>query len=264
MLMEKFDLPDDMPLQLKPLSRIIEQAQSKVEGLNFDLRKHLLDYDDVLNKQRLSVYRERQKFLENLTPENLGQIIFESTNPVLEKILLEREEFIKNNPNEKILSLKEFIEKLFYDIGLLNKDESFSIEPNIEDLKKLLSKKSFEVAFDPQTKNRMLGILDSLWVDHLETLDALLESIGLRAYGQKDPLVEYRREAHKLFLNFWDNFNQLVFSNVFKLADRKFVSSDKIVKKENNENLNFINKKVGRNDLCPCGSGKKYKKCHGK
>jgi preprotein translocase subunit SecA len=266
LLMEKFDLPDDAPLDLKPLSKVIEQAQTKVEGLNFDIRKHLLDYDDVLNKQRLSVYHRRQEILEITEPEKLGQMILNFSIPVLEKILKEREEFIKNNPQENILPFKDFVQKLFSDVGLLSKDESFKNEPTFEDLKSILSQKSFEVVFDPQTKLRMLSILDSLWVDHLENLEALLESIGLRAYGQKDPLVEYRHEAYNLFKNFWDNFNQLVFSNVFKLADFKFVSQNKVIQKENqNKLLNLINdKKVGRNDPCPCGSGKKYKKCHGK
>ncbi|MCX7589873.1 MAG: preprotein translocase subunit SecA [Patescibacteria group bacterium] len=272
-LMEKFNLPDDLPLDLKYFSKIVEQAQSKVEGFNFDLRKHLLDYDDVLNKQRLAVYRKRQQILESLNQETLAQIIFDSSFNVIENILKDREEFIKNNyDNEnKIESSKDFWTKIFKETRLLDEDESFNEDPNIDDLKGILSKKSFEVTFDPQTLFRILGILDNLWVNHLENLDALIESIGLRAYGQKDPLVEYRHEAYRLFNDFWKNFNHLVFYNIFKLADKNFISLKQnknftltLNENQTNNQKFLINKKVGRNDLCPCGSGKKYKKCHGK
>ncbi|MDW8280022.1 MAG: preprotein translocase subunit SecA [bacterium] len=272
-LMEKFNLPDDLPLDLKYFSKIVEQAQSKVEGFNFDLRKHLLDYDDVLNKQRLAVYRKRQQILESLNQETLAQIIFDSSFNAIENILKDREEFIKNNyDNEnKIESSKDFWTKIFKETRLLDEDESFNEDPNIDDLKGILSKKSFEVTFDPQTLFRILGILDNLWVNHLENLDALIESIGLRAYGQKDPLVEYRHEAYRLFNDFWKNFNHLVFYNIFKLADKNFISLKQnknftltLNENQTNNQKFLINKKVGRNDLCPCGSGKKYKKCHGK
>ncbi len=264
-LMERFNFPDDTPIELSALSKIIEQAQSKVESLNFDIRKHLLDYDDVLNKQRFAVYKKRQEILEINDNQKLAQIIFESSEKSLDKILLERENFINANPQENILPLKDFTQKLFIDMGLLKNNESFKVEPNIEDLKKILSQRSFEVVFDPQTKLRLISILDSLWVEHLENLEALLESIGLRAYGQKDPLVEYRHEAYNLFKNFWNNFDNFVFSNIFKLADNKFVSYNQVIQKEKDkEILNLVDKKVGRNDPCPCGSGKKYKKCHGK
>ncbi|MGB9608898.1 MAG: preprotein translocase subunit SecA [Minisyncoccia bacterium] len=281
-LMEKFNFPEDAPLELNYLSKVIEQAQSKVEGLNFDMRKHLLEYDDVLNKQRLAVYRRRQEILESLNRETLAQIIFEATNEALENILRDREENIKNLPIEQVVPQKEFLEKIFKEVGLLEQNESFTEEPQIEDLRSILSKKSFEVTFDPQTIFRMLGVLDSLWVNHLENLDALIESIGLRAYGQRDPLVEYKQEAHRLFRDFWKNFNQFVFLNIFKLADKKFIDAKKLVQEKNaalninqvknlevnksnqNQSKFLINKKVGRNDPCPCGSGKKYKKCHGK
>lgn len=267
-LMEKFNFPDDMPLDLKYFSKIIEQAQTKVEGFNFDLRKHLLDYDDVLNKQRLSVYKRRDQILKSLNQETLSQIIFELSSKTIENILKQREEFLKNNYNQNIkISNKDFWTQIFKEVGLLDKDELFTNDPEINDLKNIISKKSFEVTFDPQTLFRLLGILDSLWVNHLENLDALIESIGLRAYGQRDPLVEYRHEAHRLFNDFWNNFNNLVFYNIFKLADKKFIDAKKInqnlIQNLNNQKF-LINKKVGRNDPCPCGSGKKYKKCHGK
>jgi preprotein translocase subunit SecA len=280
-LMSKFDLPEDMPLDLNLLSKVIEQAQSKVEGLNFDMRKHLLEYDDVLNKQRLAVYKRRQEILSTLNIEDLSKIVFESSKNALHNILNQREEILKNNPSANIIPLKEFLEKLFYDVGLLEKNETFTKDPEIKELEDLLAQKSLEISFDPQTRTRLLGILDSLWVNHLENLDALIESIGLRAYAQKDPLVEYRHEAHRLFLNFWKNFDDLVFSNIFKLADKNFISKQKIVSKNINplsekqlsnpsQQPFLINKKVGRNDPCPCGAKDKngrpikYKRCHGR
>jgi len=112
---------------------------------------------------------------------------------------------------------------------------------------------------------KTLAILDMLWMNHLEDLEALMESVGLRAYGQKDPLVEYRHEAHRLFKDFWDNFNSWIFTNIFKLNGQNV--SDSV--SNSVSKINFFRQspdfggKIGRNEPCPCGSGKKFKKCHG-
>ena len=120
------------------------------------------------------------------------------------------------------------------------------------------------IAKHPLAANQTLSVLDMLWMNHLEDLDALSESIGLRAYGQRDPLVEYRGEAHTLYRAFWANFGAWIFMNIFKLpppgeaeVQRPAEQVVKILPKANGA------KEVGRNDPCPCGSGKKYKKCHG-
>jgi len=139
-----------------------------------------------------------------------------------------------------------------------------------EELKGLVQKSSTEVAEHPQAINQILSILDMLWMNHLEELEALSGSVGLRAYGQKDPLVEYRHEAHGLFKDFWNNFNALVFVNIFRLTrtDAKTADSRNFAKVSGSQTFAPTGK-VGRNDPCPCGAKHpdghpiKYKKCHG-
>lgn len=192
-IMERLKLPEDMPIQAGILSRSIEQAQGKVEGHNFDARKHLLDYDDVLNKQRLAMYKKRQEMLE------AGTI--------------------------------------------------------------------------PQ----ILGMLDMLWMNHLEDMEALQESVRLRAVGQHDPLVEYRREGHSLYQQLLVNFEQWLADNKEQLdritseqaatgaanAPAKIVENLAAPVAAGDSTSAVTPKEQGRNDPCACGSGKKYKKCHG-
>jgi preprotein translocase subunit SecA len=203
-MMERLNLPEDMPIQAGILNKAVEQAQSKVEGHNFDARKHLLDYDDVLNKQRLAIYKKRQDLLQQhvVTP--------------------------------------------------------------------------------------ILGMLDMLWMTHLEDMEALAESVRLRAVGQHDPLVEYRREGHQLYQQMLANFDQWLAENKEKLeelAKQQAVhlaspehaghshapTTAKIVDNlaapaaigDSSQQTVNSGQKIGRNDPCYCGSGKKYKKCHG-
>ncbi|MEK9180603.1 MAG: SEC-C metal-binding domain-containing protein, partial [Patescibacteria group bacterium] len=145
---------------------------------------------------------------------------------------------------------------------------SQTLDLDNEEAKILLEQKSKDVAKDPLTKNRLLGILDQLWMNHLEELDALSTSVGLRAYGQKDPLVEYRQESRRLYGDFGKNFDGWVFGNIFRLS--RINANQDANARESSTGINqphqhiSASTKVGRNDPCPCGSGKKYKRCHGK
>jgi preprotein translocase subunit SecA len=227
-VMERLKLPDDMPIQAGILSRALEQAQTKVEGHNFDARKHLLEYDDVLNKQRLAIYRKRQEILTNTT------YTAERTPPVV--------------PAEG-------------DEGAASGTQTVSVEINA------------------LNRAQILGMLDMLWMNHLEDMEALQESVRLRAVGQHDPLVEYRREGHLLYQQLLATYNEWVFENAERLAQMAALqqtgavaatAAPKVV-----ENLAapvaagdattsaVSSKEPGRNDPCHCGSGKKYKKCHG-
>ena len=172
-IMESLKVPEDMPISAKMISKSVGQAQSKIEGMNFDARKHLLDYDDVLNKQRQSIYRRRQELLE-----------------------------AKAHP-------------------------------------------------------QILGVLDMFWMNHLENIEALMDAVRIRAYGQHDPLVEFRREGHILYQQLIADFEEWIKENADKLDELVEVAPLP------NKPLPGNNKKVGRNDPCPCDSGKKYKKCHG-
>ncbi len=268
-LMERFNLPEDQPIDVAFVSRAVAQAQSKVEGANFDLRKHLLEYDDVLNKQRIAVYKRRVEVLGTLEKEKLGHLISEAANTHLTPLLKEPE--YQEESQTEALDIK----KLFEEAGIVGKGFAWPSETNEETYQQLIGEASKMAVDDPQIVGKILGIIDLLWLNHLEDLDALGESVGLRAYGQKDPLVEYRRESHRLFQEFWVNFNAWIFTNLFKMT-RAVAAAEKSVAlgtasqptlKINipeGQSTNSQKETVGRNDLCPCGSGKKYKKCHGK
>jgi preprotein translocase subunit SecA len=264
-LMTRFDLPDDQPIEAGIVSKAVAQAQSKVEGATFDMRKHLLEYDDVLNKQRTAVYARRQAIMGSTNKGELSKLVFEAADGHVKMLippgLAETAEFSDD--------VKENIKKAFEESGLVPRASTFNLQPlTSKSLKDLLTTRSVEASADSQTLGRMLNILDLLWMNHLEDLEALNESIGLRAYAQRDPLVEYRHEAHRLFKDFWTNFNAWVFLNIFRLA-----TSDKQQATRGSGGsansvpvshvANYHVAKVGRNDPCPCGSGKKYKKCHG-
>ncbi|HUZ92469.1 MAG TPA: preprotein translocase subunit SecA [Candidatus Paceibacterota bacterium] len=269
-MMERFQLPEDEPLQFGFLSKVVSEAQAKVEGANFDSRKHLLEYDDVLNKQRASVYRRRFEILSAMNKEALASIIFEATSSHLDALIMQ-----PIPDGGEALDLK----KIFTEAGILksqildlksqnpisgeNRDpgqESNANTPDEQDeayYRELLVKRSDEIAANPMAMNRLLGILDMLWMTHLEDLEALSEAVGLRAYGQRDPLVEYRQEAHQLFKSFWNNFNGWVFVNLHKLS----AEGQSQPQQQRAAPAPALGK-VGRNDPCPCGSGKKYKFCH--
>ena len=260
-IMERFDLPDDQPIEFKFVSKAVEEAQAKVEGAHFDLRKHLLEYDDVLNKQRGAVYKRRAEMLGLLNKEDVAKVTEDAVAAHFDAAILPAFETDREAAN-----------KMMKDAGIPDA-ESFA---DADGVRTRLHEMSAKAAENPLAKNQLLGILDMLWMTNLEDLEALQESVGLRAYGQRDPLVEYRQEASRLFKGFWANFNGLVFANVFKLVVNA-ASAQAAVGSGANPNTSAIrasgggqsgavvgSKKVGRNDPCPCGSGKKYKHCHGK
>jgi len=201
-LMETLKIPEDQPIEAKMISKAIESAQAKVEGMNFDLRKHVLDYDDVMNKHREVFYRKRRQMLEK--------------PPIL-----------------------EIIKKAGFTEADYQKREKEVGEENMRQLEKLVC----------------LQVLDAFWVEHLENMEYLRDSVRLRAYGQQDPLVEYKTEGHKMFKRLLEAIDTTIANTILK-AELKFHPRPVLGK--------LGRKKIGRNDPCPCGSGKKYKKCHGK
>ncbi len=249
-MMEKFDLPEDVPIQVGFVSKSVAQAQAKVEGFNFDLRKHLLEYDDVLNKQRTAVYKKRQAVLTAQKEGKLAEMLFETAAANLDRLLA------ADAPEEEL-------KKAFAEAGITDQSHPWPTEGDLRtNLRALLTRRSVERAPDPRTPMQILSIVDLLWLNHLEDLDALSESVGLRAYGQKDPLVEYRQEAHRLHGAFGANFDALVFGNAFRPQPEGQTQTAQPA--ANITPRAAEGEKVGRNDPCPCGSGKKYKKCHGK
>jgi preprotein translocase subunit SecA len=214
--MDMLKVPEDQPIENKMISKAIESAQSKIEGYNFDIRHHVLEYDQVMNKQREAVYRMRKEILFGKDEEIFGKI----------KDLLNDEEF------------KQYIEKF--------KDFPERDRANLE-------------------RFVMLRAIDMLWMEHLETMECLRESVSLRAYGQRDPLVEYKNEGRRLFSHILNEINNVIVEMLMKVELKHQAPSSKFQTNSNNQNTKYqirdTKHKVGRNDPCPCGSGKKYKKC---
>ena len=205
-MMDALKVPEDQPIESKLVSRAIEEAQRKVEALNLDLRKHLLEYDDVLNKQRETIYKKRREFL-----------MVKNWKKEIEGWLKDKKE-------------KELLEKKAKELG-----ENFGLV----------------------AKYITLKILDTLWVEHLENMEHLRDSVRLRAFGQRDPLVEYKREGHKLFQGFLKTFERTVFHFLLQSS----IKTKEATKTPKEVTYVPSGRKIGRNDPCPCGSGKKYKKC---
>ena len=257
-LMERFDVPDDQPIEFKMVTRAVEQAQEKVEGANFDLRKHLLEYDDVLNRQRAAVYKRRNEFLGMLNKEDVVRAITDFATVGFDAAFTVGFE-----------ERKDEVIKALAGAGLLRSGEdSASAVDTLEAVHKLIEEQASRVSENPLARRQLLSVLDMLWMTNLEDLEALQEAVGLRAYGQRDPLVEYRQEASRLFKTFWSNFNGLVLANIFKLAGndqgaagRAAPAGQPPVSFPQSAVQNQTGVKVGRNDPCPCGSGKKWKHC---
>ncbi len=215
-LMDMLKVPEDMPIENKMISSAIEKAQAKIEGYNFDIRKHVLDYDEVMNKQRTAVYNMRKEILFDSTNEEIHNKVKELMN---EEELKQYEGKIQETPENEKGNLEKFV---------------------------------------------MLRAIDMLWMEHLETMECLRDSVNLRAYGQKDPLVEYKNEGHRLFGKMMDEINNSIVEMLLRveLKQNPQFSMANDQRKSNDQNTQ-IKKHVGRNDPCPCGSGKKYKKCCG-
>jgi len=302
-IMDRMGLPEDQPIENKMISKSIESAQSKIEGFNFDVRKHVLEYDDVMNKQREVIYKKRKEILSlesikdmilNIIEEDIEQIVGVHTTGVVEDWNTEE---IAENVNA-IFPLKEGVHKKLLDIKR-SKDEVSDpqrIGKMIEYLKGLAkeayNKKEQEIT--PEIMRQIekavyLRAIDTFWMNHLSDMDYMREGIGLRGYGQRDPLVEYKKEGYLLFQNLLGSIRAAVVNTIFKvgvvreesapqksiLENAKYqgskgqpaqfgaVKSERESKGSSQQPI--INKReVGRNDPCPCGSGKKYKKCCGR
>lgn len=187
-LMSVLKISEDQPIESGMISKVVTEAQKKIEGFNFDLRKHLLEYDDVLNKQRNAIYRKRQEILEKISGNKVDEI--------LEELLAENE---NNIPDKSIDQTGQQINPPKIKPETLEK-----IKSSTNDQKKIIGQ-------------RILSVLDMFWMSHLENLEALSESVRIRAYGQKDPLVEYKYESRGLFKELLDNFKNSVKQNIEQL-----------------------------------------------
>jgi len=282
-IMDKLGMEEGQPIEHGLVSKAIENAQRKVEGHNFDIRKHLLEYDDVMNRQREVIYKERR---EVLSSENLKGNIEEITEEVIEEITgVYVDE--KSYPDEwDIKGLNEAIYKQFsfrIDTDNITVD-SLTREKLIESItsqgREFYNRKEAELG---ETAMRYLerviylqGI-DSLWKDHLLAMDHLREGIGLRGYGQKNPLHEYQREGYGMFMDMINRIKEDALEKLYRVQlareedfsslvptrqQRFFLSrGEEESQTEKQQPVKRGDNKTGRNEPCPCGSGKKYKKC---
>lgn len=321
-IMGKLGMEEGQEIQHPFVSKAIETAQKRVEAHNFDIRKHLLEYDNVMNKQREVIYSERRKVLEaddEYIKAHVTEIIGEILDNGLDFYLNEHaapEEGWDFDGLNKWMQRKFGILTNFLGTGSAGQQSSERTCPLVHDrhgirgqilgeITKIYSEK--EQQLGPENLRNlerfiMLQVIDSQWKDHLYAMDHLREGIGLRAYGQKDPLVEYQHEGYDMFMQMTDEIKEEVVEFVFRVQavrpeatrsvfsslpqtfehpdaqkaqkpwgqvhpDNNFptepVPTDFNVPAESPSQYHRESPKVGRNDPCPCGSGKKYKKCHG-
>ena len=281
-IMDKIGIEEDQPIEHKYISRAIENAQKRVEGQNFDIRKHLLDYDDVMNRQRKVIYEQRKKVLrgDNLWGD-MEVMVAEIVDDILSEFIDEKAK--KEEINYKGLEdalLKQFNVKF----DLMNFDhanvEGASLrEFIIQGVQGLLRNKETEFGkelMDYLMKVIMLQAIDVQWKEHLLAMDHLREGIGLRGYAQKDPVREYQREGYEMFMEMIARIKMDVLEKLCLIRIQREEEVEAIRQKQKQDyimsrgedtpahkTVRHEGDKVGRNDPCPCGSGKKYKKCCG-
>jgi len=272
-IMDRFGLEEDIPIEHNLVTRAIENAQKKVEARNFDIRKHVLEYDDVMNKQREVIYGERRKIL---TSDSLRDNVREYIREVISRgVDLYAGE--KVHPEDwDLAGLIEFLQGMFLPEGRLavadlnGKNRQELVEYLVGVAEELYQKKEQDLG--PETMRQlervvMLKVLDSKWMDHLDAMDDLREGVGLRAYGQKDPLLEYKFEAYEMFQSMVQSFKEDVVKYIYRLSVVKEPERRRTVENRSPAVPTkpiLKGKKIGRNDPCPCGSGKKYKHCCGR
>lgn len=279
-IMDRIGIEEDQPIEHKYISRAIENAQKRVEGQNFDIRKHLLDYDDVMNRQRKVIYEQRKKVLRG---EDLWKDVNEMVEEVADGLLLE---FLDEKVHSEDWNIKGLEDALYKQFNLklnLSNEKLHSVEDVknfiLNSIHKLLAEKEEDFGKELMgylMKVIMLQVIDIHWKEHLLAMDHLREGIGLRGYGQKDPIREYQREGYEMFMEMVFRVKTSIIEKLCMVRIQREEGVEEIRQKQKQEYILSRGEetttkqtvkrdgiKVGRNDPCPCGSGKKYKKCCG-
>ncbi|MDF1497183.1 MAG: preprotein translocase subunit SecA [Patescibacteria group bacterium] len=309
--MEFIKMPEDEPIESKVLSRAIASAQGKVEGHHFDIRKHVLEYDDVINKHRMAIYSQRRNILDEAAKATvegerpLKKLIMETVTNEIEQTV-----FFHTGSDDTTLWDLEEVSKAVNALlpAEFNSDKALqALDTEVAEGKEDIIKKRTKIIetvmdlanqayahieesiADPVMmgeieKGILLRAYDMLWVDHLDAIDHLRRGIGLQGYAQHDPLVEYKREAYRMFNELNTLINKQVAHAIFKIPTAQRTALRYFKPRTNGQPLIFSGavktseentsstssqtndpkfKDVGRNEPCPCGSGKKFKKCHG-
>ncbi len=304
-MMESFGIPEDQSIENRVVSKAIEAAQTKIEGFHFDARKHVLEYDDVLNKQRDAIYRMRKEILFAKIGEEGSQPLRAKMTEMIHGEIIKMVEFHAQSEASADWDVEEIFEtvRAIAPVSDVMRGEIRALAAGEDSAEEKRSKMIehittiFDARYDDREKEIgaeemrnveqavMLRSIDVLWMDHLDQMEHLRDSVRLRAYGQRDPLVEYKHEGSKLFRELQAAIQNQIVNTIFKVGgaprieerrrveERKpeitlavpsesgMVSSD--VRKQTGVPSVKKQPEIGRNDPCPCGSGKKYKKCHG-
>ena len=274
-LVEKIGLEEDMPVEHKMLTKSIENAQKKVEGRNFGIRKHVLQYDDVMNKQRQVIYDERGRVLE-------GEDINEQIQSMIKEIISSAVVAYKGDQGVELENLKSYLYGLFMpkdsleseELGKLNEQE---LSDKIYEIAHELYREKEEIIGSDRMREIeriiLLQCVDNHWIDHIDAMDQLRQGIGLRALGQQDPVIAYKMEGFDMFDDMVKHIQEDTVRYLFNITieqqpkERKsIVDVDTLAAPADKaDNSPVVKEKtVGRNDPCPCGSGKKFKQCCGK
>lgn len=276
-MMTKLGMDDSTPIQSKMVSRSVESAQKRVEGNNFDARKRLLQYDDVLRQQREIIYKERNEVLES---DNIREVLENMLRNVVDRVIAMHTD--ENGTTLNVKGLEDFLGANLLPEGRITADHLEG--KSIEDVTALINDaiiERYDEKEEEMSEERMrefekvvlLRAIDSKWTDHIDAMDQLRHGIHLRAYGQTDPLREYQSEGFAMFEEMVTSIENDAAKYVMKAEIRNNLEREEVAKgqavnpKEDGEKVTkkparrAVN--IGRNDPCPCGSGKKYKNCHG-
>jgi preprotein translocase subunit SecA len=283
-IMDRLKIPEGEPIEHRFISKAIENAQKKVEAHNFDIRKHLIEYDDVMNTQRNVIYTQRREVLAGRQlPETIAAIVDEMVEDIVATFCPE-----KTNPEDwNWTSLNEDFYSQFnmmpnpVDVSARNLTPALLVEQLKQQVHQRLREREEEFSMPVMLhlmKVLLLQTIDSQWKDHLLSIDHLKEGIGLRGYAQRNPKEEYKREAYELFLQMMGRIRQEVVQKLFRVQLAREQDVERMETRQRRQQVMFNraggepealqplvrhDKKVGRNDPCPCGSGLKFKKCCG-
>jgi preprotein translocase subunit SecA len=277
-MMDKIGFEEDQPIESKLITRAIESAQKRVEGNNFDTRKVVLQYDDVMNQQRDIIYKQRREVLES---ENIKEITLGMIDPVIERIVNAHCPEDQVPEEWDLAAIAEYANATFLQDDQLKADDLWGKEREeiIEYIKglvrELYEQREQEIGSETMREFEKVVVLravDSKWMDHIDAMDQLRQGIHLRAYGGTDPLREYQFEGFEMFQEMVERIQEEVAKYIMKAhvesnLERQAVAQGQAVDpKAEAEGKKPVRTetKIGRNDPCPCGSGKKYKQCHGK
>jgi preprotein translocase subunit SecA len=285
-IMHKLGMEEGVPIESRLISKRIEAAQKAVEAQNFESRKHLLEYDDVMNKQRETIYGLRDELLKGADQKERVQ---EAINRVIDWLV---ETFCPKDQQPDEWNVKGFQAEFWGRFGVDLRQQQLTLDPKRldvlrEELREIVNKR-YEEREQVWGSERMrvhermilLQVVDTQWKDNLLAMDHLKEGIGLRGYGQRDPLVEYKRESYDMFAALMDRIEDETLRYLFLMRtpdeEEAAIREYQRRKRREQQEMRMMGsgasekpqqvirrEKVGRNDPCPCGSGKKYKKCHG-